>query len=236
MPALSVIVPTYNERDNVALLYQGLCAALSELEIIFVDDGSPDGTAEVIRSLKATDSRVKLVQRPGKMGLGSAVLCGLEQAQGEWVAMMDADLSHNPADLPRLMAAMQKEHADLVVASRYVKGGGTVGWPWRRRLTSRGAILLARWLLPIKVRDPLSGFALFRRSALEGVRSELSARGFKLVLEILVKAPHLRVAEVPITFVERARGHSKMGIGEIRAFLSLCLELRRWQRKGPVPH
>lgn len=228
MPLLSIIVPTYNERENIQPLFEAIGRAVGDFELIFVDDASPDGTAEAISRLCQDDHRVKLIERETKLGLGSAVLCGLEVASGDYVAMMDADLSHNPADLPRLMAALKE--ADVAVGSRYVNGASAQSWSWRRQLTSRGAILLARLLLPIKVHDATSGFALFRRPALEGVKGQLSPRGFKLLLEILVKAPHLQVKEVPVTFVERRRGRSKMDMSEVRAYLALCWQLRKFTK------
>jgi len=225
MPLVSIIVPTYNERENVGLLYQRIAQTLADFELIFVDDGSPDGTAGAIEELMARDGRVRLRQRGAKLGLGSAVLHGLEIATGEFIVMMDADLSHSPADLPRMLSA--GEHADIVVGSRYVPGGRIEGWPLRRRLLSRGASRLCRLLLGVTVRDATSGYALFRRSFLEGLKGRLSPRGYKLLLEILVKAPQARVSEVPITFTERAYGKSKMDVAEMLRFLKLCLELRR---------
>ena len=229
-PRLSVIVPTYNERDNIRPLYQALVAAVADFELIFVDDSSPDGTAQEVAALAAEDSRVRLVQRPGKLGLGSAVLCGVEHSRGQVVAMMDADLTHHPADLPRLVAAL--EGADVAIGSRYVRGSRMVGWPWYRRFMSFGARLVARLLLRLPVRDATSGFAVFRRPVLEGLKDQLNPKGFKLLLEVLARAPELRVREVPITFSERARGRSKMGPGEVKAFLSLLWELRRAQRQA----
>lgn len=228
MGLLSVIVPTYNERENIRPLYQALAAAVPDFELIFVDDASPDGTGAEAEAVAAADPRVKLVHREAKLGLGSAVLRGLEHSQGEMVAMMDADLTHSPADLPRMVVAL--EQADVAVGSRYVKGGRIVGWPRRRRWMSYGALLLAHRLLALPVRDATSGFAVFRRPALEGIKGKLSPRGFKLLLEVMVRAPLLRVKEVPITFTDRARGRSKMGVGEIMTFLTLLWELRAEQR------
>lgn len=225
---LSVIVPTYNEGENIRPLYQALAAAVSDFELIFVDDASPDGTAAEVQAVAAADPRVRLVQREAKLGLGSAVLRGLEHSRGEVVAMMDADLTHSPADLPPMVAALEK--ADVAVGSRYVKGGRIIGWPRRRRFISYGALLLAHRLLELPVRDATSGYAVFRRQALEGIKGKLSPKGFKLLLEVLVRAPHLKVKEVPITFTERARGRSKMGVREIITFLTLLWELRAEQR------
>lgn len=228
MPELSLIVPTYNERENVAPLFQRLATAISDFELIFVDDNSPDGTAQAIRDLQSRDARVKLVWRPGKMGLGSAIRDGLKLAQGEYIGMMDADLSHDAQTLPAMIAAFSR--ADIVIGSRYVKGGKIVGWPLSRQVVSRMAILLAKLLLCLPARDTTSGFALYRRHVLVQLRSQLTTSGYKLLMEVLAKSPQARVAEVPITFVNRARGKSKLKTGEITEFLRLCWRLRRYRR------
>lgn len=225
MPLISIIVPTYNERENVRPLYERIAQVLEDFELIFVDDGSPDGTAEVVEGLMACDRRVKLRQRGAKLGLGSAVLHGLEIASGEFVVMMDADLSHSPSDIPRMLSAA--EAADIVIGSRYIPGGRIEGWSLQRRLLSRAAIGLCRLLLKLRVKDATSGYALFRRAFLEGIKEKLSPRGYKLLLEILVKAPEARICEVPITFTERMYGRSKMDLTEMLRFLQLCLELRK---------
>lgn len=229
---LSIVVPTYNERENIQLLYQGIAQAVKDFELIFVDDNSPDGTAQVIREIQGRDSRVRLLQRPAKLGLGSAVLHGSQAASGEWVAMMDADLSHSPAALPSLMAA--SAGADLVIGSRYIEGGRIQGWPLSRRLASLIAIWVGRLMLRMKVKDPTSGFVLMRRELVEGIRDKLSPRGFKLLLEVLVKADQAKVVEVPITFVNRAYGQSKLSGSEVTDYLKLCWELRSY-KKGKKP-
>jgi dolichol-phosphate mannosyltransferase len=219
---LSLIIPTYNERENIRSLWDGLSHYLDDFEAVFVDDNSPDGTAREIEALG--DQRVRLLSRPGKLGLGTAVMAGLGLAKGEYVGMMDADLSHRPEDVARVYGAA--EQADITIGSRYIPGGKIVGWPLKRQVTSRGATLMARLVLWMSVKDPLSGLAIYRREVLEGLKGRLSARGYKLLLEVLVRDRKRRVQEVPITFVERARGQSKLNSGEFTAFLRLLWELR----------
>jgi dolichol-phosphate mannosyltransferase len=196
---------------------------MEDFEAIFVDDNSPDGTAREIEALQ--DPRARLLSRPRKLGLGSAVVAGLDLARGDYIGMMDADLSHRPEDVARLYRAARE--ADITIGSRYVPGGRVVGWPLRRKIISRGATLLARLLLWMRVRDPLSGLAICRRQVLEGLKGRLSPRGYKLLLEVLARDRRSRVQEVPITFVERAHGQSKLDRGELLAFLRLLWELKR---------
>jgi dolichol-phosphate mannosyltransferase len=195
-----------------------------------VDDNSPDGTADVVRALSTQDSRVKLIHRSGKLGLGSAVVEGFRASVGDVWVMMDADLSHRPQDLPRLLEGL--EGVDVAVGSRYVVGGVTEGWSFTRRVGSRGACLLARWWLGLKVRDVTAGFAAYRRGRMEPLLDNLNPRGFKLLLEILVAGKGLSTREVPITFVERAAGSSKMGLRETLTFLRLCWRLRFQKRSN----
>ena len=226
-PVVSIVVPTYNERDNVEALCRGLREALEpawDYEIIFVDDNSPDGTHEVVTGLGQEDSRVRLIRRPGKLGLGSAVSTGFAQATGDYWVMMDADLSHRPEDLPGLLSRLAD--ADIVVGSRYVPGGGVVNWPLWRRVVSRGASAMGRVIVGLDVRDLTSGFAAFRREHMEQLLPTLSPRGFKLLLEIIAKSGGARLVETPITFVDRRYGRSKASAGEALLFLRLCFELR----------
>jgi len=226
-PEVSVVVPTYNERDNVAKLIQAIHEYLSEAgisyEVVVVDDNSPDGTAEVARSLSSRYS-VRVVVRPGKLGLASAILDGVRVSRGRYVAVMDADLQHPPEALPRLVEKV-RGGCDVVIGSRYVKGGATPGWSFFRRLVSWGANTLARLLLPRVrgVRDAMSGYFVFRREVVEGV--ELNPRGFKFLLELLVKGRFNRVCEHPIVFRPRVRGESKLGVGEVVNYVLHVLDL-----------
>ena len=229
---VSIVIPTYNERGNVQPLCEGIRMALDpqwDYEVIIVDDNSPDGTQEVVHQVAAEDPRIKLLQRPGKLGLGSAVAAGFAMASGDYWVMMDADLSHRPEDIPNLLNALSE--ADIVVGSRYVSGGGVVNWPLLRRIASRGASALGRLIVGLQVRDLTSGFGAFRRGRMEALLPTLNPKGFKLLLEILAKSGDARVKETPITFVDRQHGRSKASAREALVFLRLCFGLRG-QRHG----
>jgi dolichol-phosphate mannosyltransferase len=210
-----VIVPTYNERDSIATVVRRLFeASPAGVELLVIDDGSPDGTGEVVRELAGEDQPIHLLERGSKQGLGTAYVTGFRWAIERGyraVVEMDADLSHNPADVPRLLAAL--DDADLAIGSRYVQGGGVGNWGRSRRILSQGGNVYARAWLGYGVRDSTSGFRAYRVSALEevdlaGVRSE----GYAFQIE-MTRRLHLagrRIVEVPITFVEREAGSSKM--------------------------
>ena len=233
-PKVSVVIPTYNEAGNIGPLIRELCRALEGYphEVIIVDDNSPDGTAEVARRVARELPQVKVLTRPGKLGLGSAVMEGLRASEGDLVLMMDADFSHRPQDVPRLLE--RAGEADIVLGSRYVPGGRVEGWPWRRRLASRVAVLYSRLVLGLGIRDTTTGFALFRRDLLERLEGRTFTSGFKLALEVVVRSPDARVVEVPITFHDRREGKSKFSLREVLEFLVLCWRLRRERRAGPA--
>ena len=221
---LSVIVPTYNERDSLPILLGRLANAGVALEVVIVDDGSPDGTGALAEEMARTSSMpIHVVHRPAKAGLASAIMAGAAVARGETVTVMDADLSHPPELLPALTAAAAGG-ADIVVASRYVPGGGTDAWPLLRRIVSRVATALARTGLGLPVRDPLSGYFTVRRTMLTG--AAYRQLGYKLLMEILAAHPEARLVEVPYRFVDRGRGASKLSAGEIVNFLRLLVDLR----------
>jgi len=229
---LSIIVPTYNEAENIRELIERIEASLKGLdfEVIVVDDSSPDGTAEIAEELGKAYGNVKVVKRPRKMGLASAVLEGMKTAKHELIAVMDADLQHPPELLPKLLERAREGH-DVVVASRYVEGGGAEGWSFWRRLISRGATLLAHALLPQtrKVKDPLSGFFLLKKSVVEGV--ELNPTGYKLLLEVLVRGRYGSVVEVPYVFKARRRGRSKLGLKEVFDYVVFLFKLMRQKQR-----
>ncbi len=226
-PALSVVVPTYNERDSLPALIDRLAgvAARVVLELVIVDDGSPDGTGGLAEMLARTAPiPVRVLHRPGKAGLASAVLDGVVAAQGGTVTVMDADLSHPPELLPALAAAIT-DGADVAIASRYVPHGGIEAWPVLRRAVSWGATWLARAGLGLSVRDPLSGYFAVRRDLL--TRGNYRRLGYKLLMEVLVRHRGARVVEIPYRFVDRKQGTSKLSAGEIVDFLRLLVQLRR---------
>ena len=229
-PRVSIIIPTYNEVDNVRQLIRGLHDALQgmDYQIVVVDDNSPDGTYYAVKQIAERDSRILLLWRPGKLGLASAVLHGFKASNGSLVVMMDSDLSHRPHDLRNLLLAAGC--ADIVIGSRYVRGGSSVGMSTYRRLASRTSIWVSRKILGLDVRDTTSGFAVFRREVLDSLALNSESTGFKMLLEVLVNRPKARIKEVPITFVNRRRGKSKFGVGEVVQFLRLVYLLRRNQK------
>ncbi|MEL9997399.1 MAG: glycosyltransferase family 2 protein [Sulfolobales archaeon] len=220
-----MVVPTYNERDNIVELIRRIDNALKgiDYEVVVVDDNSPDGTADVAEGL-SKDYPVRVVRRPGKLGLATAVLDGVRSSRGDYVVVMDADLQHPPEVIPKMYEELIKGY-DIVIASRYVVGGSVGGWGLTRRLISKTAILIAKLLIP-RVRgieDPISGFFMFRKEVLEGV--SLSPKGFKILLEVLVKGRYSRVSEVPYTFGVRVRGTSKLSSKELINYITHLLTL-----------
>jgi dolichol-phosphate mannosyltransferase len=230
--ALAIVVPTYNERDRLNDLVERIFASYRthgiDGEIVIVDDNSPDGTGALADEL-ASRYRVTVLHRAGKMGLGTAVIEGFAAASAPVVGVIDADLSHPPDLLPRMLAVMQSTSADVVIGSRYIPGGGTQGWGIGRLLMSRFACLLARIVTPI--RDATSGFFLMRRALARDVR--ISAGGFKICLELLVRGRPASVVEVPYVFVGRTAGESKMNLKEALGYLKQLAELRRFMSQHP---
>src|SRR4051812_27258093 len=224
--AFTIVIPTYNERDRLSVLLERIFDACGRdelgVEVIIVDDNSADGTGAVADEW-ARRRPVRVIHRPGKLGLGSAVLEGFAAARTEIVGVMDADLSHPPELLPRLFRTMQEGQFDLTVASRYVAGGGTSNFPIGRWLLSRAGCWLARPLTP--VRDAMSGFFLIRRNQLDEFRT--SVKGFKIGLELFVRSRPRRLAEVGYIFVGRSVGESKMSVAEGTGFLRQLTSLYR---------
>ncbi len=223
MTGVLVIVPTYNERDNVARIIERLHAAVPDAHVLVADDASPDGTGEIADGLAAGDPRVHVLHRPGKAGLGAAYVAGFGWglARGYDVLVeMDADGSHAPEQLPRMLAAL--EHADVVLGSRWIPGGAIVNWPRRREVLSRGANIYVRIALGIHVRDATGGYRAYRREVLEAIDYRaVSSQGycFQVDLAWRVLQAGFRIVEVPITFAERERGESKMSGAIVREAL-----------------
>ncbi|HEX5166506.1 MAG TPA: polyprenol monophosphomannose synthase [Thermomicrobiales bacterium] len=225
-----VIVPTYCERRNIAELIPAILAH-DTIEVLVVDDGSPDGTADAVRRLSARHAgRVHLIEREGKLGLGTAYVDGFRWAlTRDYTHMieMDADLSHHPASLPRLLHASRQ--ADLVIGSRYVPGGRTVNWPGYRKLISRAGSIYARSLLNLPVRDLTGGFKCFRRNVLESIDLDsVNSTGYAFQIELTYRAANrgFRIAEIPITFAERTHGTSKMDAAIVVEAVLCVLRLR----------
>jgi len=210
-----IIVPTYNERDNVEEVVARFLDPLPEAEILFVDDNSPDGTGAVIDTIVAANQRVHVLHRERKQGLGTAYIAGFKWAlerDHDYVLEMDADFSHDPRDLPD-MVRLAHEGADMVVGSRYVEGGGTVNWGIGRQIISRAGSLYARTILGVNVRDLTSGFACYRRQALEEVDlDQVQSNGYSFQIEMKYRVIQagMTVAELPIVFEDRRVGQSKM--------------------------
>ncbi len=210
-----VIIPTYNERDVLQPIVSAALAALPDAHVLIVDDSSPDGTGELADALVADDERVFVIHRPRKLGLGTAYLAGFRYALAHDYAVvfeMDADFSHDPRALPELLSALD-QGADLALGSRYVRGGRTENWGLMRRLISRGGNVYARAVLGIATDDLTSGFKCFRREVLDAIDLDaISSEGYAFQIEMTYRAlqKSFEVAEVPITFVDRREGKSKM--------------------------
>jgi dolichol-phosphate mannosyltransferase len=212
-PELTVVIPTLNERDNIGPLVELLDAVLDTVswEVIFVDDDSPDGTAEQIREISRRDRRVRCLQRIGRRGLTTACIEGALATSAPYIAIMDADMQHDEKLLPRMLVLLKSEPVDLVVGSRYVAGGGIGRWDAGRAKMSAVAAHLSRLICKAEIADPMSGFFMLRREVLEGSLRRLSGQGFKILLDILASAPRpLRLRELPYEFRERQRGESKL--------------------------
>jgi len=234
----SVILPTYNERENLPLITQFLHDTFTDAklkyEIVVVDDSSPDNTLEVAKSLQKIFGKdhFQIVSRPGKLGLGTAYSSGLKKSSGQRIILMDADLSHHPKFIPQMISVMddpkKKKKVEIVSGTRYQKGGGVAGWDTFRKLTSCGANFLATFLLSTGGASDLTGsFRLYERSAIEMILPQVKSKGYAFQMEILVRANKagMNIGEVPISFVDRIYGESKLGANEIIMYLKGLLQL-----------
>ncbi len=211
-PELTIVVPTFNERENVAELVVRLSHALRDFvwEAVFVDDDSPDGTADVLRELARRDSRVRVIQRIGRRGLSSACVEGALSSSAQIIAVMDADFQHDHSKLPEMLRRLQDESLDMVVGSRYVEGGDIGKWGRYRAIISRFASGTAQFLFKVELKDPMSGFFVIRREAFDNAVRSLSQQGFKILLDLIASSPRpLKFIEVPYQFNNRERGESK---------------------------
>ena len=228
-----VIVPTYNERENIAELLDGILGHLPTTDVLVVDDGSPDGTGEIVAARGAEDERVKLLQRPGKAGLGTAYTAGFQWALARdytVVVGMDADFSHDPRYLPQ-MVGQARDH-DLVIGSRYVPGGATPDWKLSRRIISRIGNYVARTVLGLPVRDCTTGYKLYRRETLAQIdldAIDLVGYGFLIETTYQCYLNGARIKEIPIVFIDRREGKSKMTGTIVSEALGYVFR-RRWQR------
>jgi dolichol-phosphate mannosyltransferase len=234
-----VIVPTYNERENVRRLIESVLAQDERIDMLIVDDGSPDGTGSIVAEIGASNPRVHLLSRPKKMGLGTAYVAGFRWALARdytYVLEMDADFSHDPAHLPQFLAAI--ENTDLVLGSRYQEGRVTVvNWPINRLILSYMANVYARAITGLHVWDATGGFKCFRRSVLESIDLDhVRSNGYAFQIEMTFRAvrKHFRIAEIPIVFVDRTEGTSKMSPHIVREAVWMVWRLRWWALRGVI--
>ena len=229
-----IIIPTYNEKENIEAIIRAVTSLEKDFEVLVIDDGSPDGTANIVKGLMAEEfkGRVHLVERSGKLGLGTAYICGFKWALEhgyEYIFEMDADFSHAPADLPRLYAACHDEGYDVSVGSRYITGVNVVNWPIGRVLMSYYASAYVRTVLGIKLRDTTAGFVCWTRKVLETMSlDDVRFKGYAFQIEMKYTALRLgfKIKEVPVVFVNRELGTSKMSGGIFSEALFGVMKLR----------
>lgn len=218
-----VIIPTYNEKENVKKIAGAVRSLPEEFDILFVDDGSPDGTGAIIKEMQKTDKSIHLIERSGKLGLGTAYITGFRYCieQGyDFICEMDADFSHNPNDLPRLTKACENDIYDVSIGSRYVRGGGVRNWGFERKFLSYGASLYVRFLTFMNIKDPTAGFVCYKREVLERIdldKIRFIGYAFQIEMKFAAWTNGFRLKEVPIVFIDRVEGKSKMNssiIGE----------------------
>lgn len=223
---LSVVVPTFNERGNVATLVERLDAALVGIawEVIFVDDNSPDGTADAVRELARKDARVRCIRRIGRRGLSGACIEGMLASSAPCAAVIDGDLQHDETQLAKMLGLLESGAAELVIGSRYIEGGSASSFNQQRLGASKFATAVAQRVLKVEIADPMSGFFMIRRDRFEQLAPQLSTQGFKILLDVVATARgDLRVIEVPYTFGSRLHGESKLDSMVALDFLGLVL-------------
>jgi dolichol-phosphate mannosyltransferase len=231
---VSIIIPTYNESKNIIKILHSIGEILPKnvsTQTIVVDDNSPDGTGKIVEDYlknvkKIADNTIEIIHRKTKDGLGSAILKGIQQAKGDTIVVMDCDFSHPPQIIPKLIESIKKYQYDIVVASRYIKGGKIQGWSVKRKIMSKFATLIAKKGLGIDTKDPMSGFFAFKRSIIKGLN--IDAIGFKILLEILVKTKGVNIKEIPYTFQNRELGSSKLNVKTILDYYKSVWKLYRY--------
>lgn len=227
----SIILPTYNEKENLPIITWLLFKYLKHLniEIIIIEDGSPDGTLEVAKKLQDIygEDLLIILNRGKKLGLGTAYKAGLELSNGDYIVLMDADLSHHPRFIPEFIKKAEEGNFDIVTGTRYDGAGGVFGWDFKRKIVSCGANVLTQMALGPSVTDLTGSFRLYKKSVLKKLIAMTRSKGYAFQMEIIVLAEQLgyKIGEVPITFVDRMYGHSKMGFEEIARFLFGVVDL-----------
>ncbi len=230
-----IIIPTYNERSNIESLFARIFAAKSDVDVLIVDDNSSDKTYELVKEIAAKDERIQLIVRPKKMGLGSAYIKGFKHAlqKGyDYIMEMDADLSHDPADIPRLVDACKDN--DLVIGSRYIGGVHIVNWPLKRLFLSYGASFYARAITGMKIKDPTGGFKCFKASVLRSIDlDKINAEGYSFQIEMNYRVwkKGFKIQEIPIVFTDRTLGRSKMNFGIIFEAIFMVWRLKFSRQK-----
>lgn len=233
---ISIIVPTYNESKNIRGILENIQKSIPKgmmAETIVVDDNSPDFTAKIAEdyfsSIKEkTTHTINVIKRKAKDGLSSAILNGIQQATGNMIVVMDSDFSHPPHIIPKMMDMLRQTSCDIVIASRYVRGGSIQGWSFKRKIMSKVATKIAKKGLGVKPQDPMSGFFLFKKNIIKGLKFD--AIGYKMLLEILVKTKGVKIQEVPYTFTDRKEGSSKIGAGIIFDYCKSVWKLYKYGR------
>jgi len=231
---VSIIIPTYNESQNILKILKSIGDIFPPsilTEAIVVDDNSPDGTGKIVENYlknfkKITGYTIDVIHRTAKKGLSAAILNGIQQAKGDTIVVMDSDFSHPPQIIPRMVDALKKYHCDIVVASRYVKGGKIKNWPLKRKILSKIATTIAKKGLGVQTADPMSGFFAFKRHIIKGLKFD--AIGFKMLLEILVKTRGATVREIPYTFTDRKFGSSKVSLSTAYDYAKSVWKLYRY--------
>lgn len=227
MLELSIVVPTFNEKENVKELLARLQRTLIGVnwEVTFVDDDSPDGTAEIIREIACSTPNVRCLQRIGKRGLSEAVIEGILATAAPYVVVMDADLQHDESILPKMLHEAKSRQLDVVIGSRYCNGGSTGGWDKKRATMSRFATAISRLIVTSKLSDPMSGFFLVRREAFMRAVKRLSGEGYKILIDLFASSPRaLKFSEIPYTFRERFAGESKLDTAVLWEYLTLIID------------
>lgn len=225
-----VVIPTYNEKDNVSSLADAVLAQHPDIQVLFVDDNSPDGTGNIIDDIVAINNRVHVLHRSGKLGLGSAYREGFKAALdmgADFLIEMDADFSHDPGSLPLFLAAI--ENSDLVIGSRYLNGVSVVNWPIRRLILSYFASVYTRFVTGLRVSDCTSGFKCFRRSTIEAIDFvHVKSDGYSFQIEMNYRCMEkgFRITEIPIIFIDRHAGSSKMSGAIVREAVTMVWKLR----------
>ena len=231
---VSIIIPTYNESKNILKILKSIGDNLPlnfYTEAIVVDDNSPDGTGKIVEAYlknvkKIANYTIDIIHRTAQKGLSSAILRGIESAKGETIVVLDSDLSHPPQVIPKMIDLLKQSQCDIVIASRYLKGGAILNWPLKRKILSKLATLVAKKGLGIKISDPMSGFFAFKKNIITGLRFD--AIGYKMLLELLVKAKDVSIKEIPYTFTDRQAGSSKVNLSTLIDYIKSVWKLYRY--------